>query len=119
MTKRIISMLICVLLVGTQSVFAIDSTTYISNEDSITKIGTDKVLSSNIENEVITVQNIICTLFGHDLNDGTIWKSTWHPYQSVSPYCKKIIYLSYHCNRCNYSRDDVQNTFTYNCHPPR
>ena len=61
-------------------------------------------------------QNIICTLFGHDLSTSTV-TVTRHRVRQHEPRCQLEIYDVEACSRCDYTVDTLFATSLVFCHP--
>jgi len=78
----------------------------------------DKIagVSSNIPPEA-SPNNIICTLFGHDLSPQVTVTATHHKVRLYVPRCLMEVYHVVYCNRCNYTEQNLENSFYIDCCP--
>jgi len=60
--------------------------------------------------------NIICTLFGHDLSTTTV-TATHHKVEKFSPRCIVDLYHVTACSRCNYTDAELISSFHIVCCP--
>lgn len=60
--------------------------------------------------------NIICTIFGHDLDTSTV-TVTHHKVSQYSPRCILDIYHVTYCKRCNYTDPELTSSFYIVCCP--
>lgn len=60
--------------------------------------------------------NLICTLFGHNLTTNTV-TATYHKVREHAPRCRVEVYHVSICSRCNYSEKELANTFYTFCCP--
>jgi hypothetical protein len=61
--------------------------------------------------------NIICTLFGHDIApEGTV-TATHHKVNKYNPRCSMQVYHVTYCKRCDYAVAELDNEFLIVCCP--
>lgn len=64
-----------------------------------------------------TPNNIICTLFGHNLAPATVVTVTHHKVRQHVPRCYMEVYDVTYCTRCDYTSNELTNDFYYDCCP--
>jgi len=72
--------------------------------------------STIVDTNVMTPDNIICTLFGHDLSTTTV-TATHHKVRVYSPRCLVELYHVTACSRCSYTDPVLVNSFHMVCCP--
>jgi len=75
------------------------------------------VTQTGINLDVPSPNNIICTLFGHDLAPQSTVTVTHHKDRQHSPRCLMEIYHVTYCKRCNYTVEELHNSFHIICCP--
>ena len=69
----------------------------------------------NDDTDEIVTYNLICTLFGHNLQY-TIANKITHNYYSTSPKCKNDMYSVGTCERCGYTESELISSERIGCH---
>ena len=69
-----------------------------------------------INYNVDQVNNIICSLFGHDLAYSTV-TVTHHKVRIYDPRCLKELYDVTYCTRCDYTVENFVGSGYISCHP--
>lgn len=80
--------------------------------DEIAGIESGTTLNSN----TASPDNIICTIFGHDLSTTTV-TVTHHKVEQHHPRCLMELYHVTACSRCNYTDAELQSSFHILCCP--
>ena len=62
-------------------------------------------------------ENIICTLFGHDLAPTATVTVTHHKVNKYNPRCLMELYHVTYCQRCNYTVETLESSFFILCCP--
>ena len=78
----------------------------------IARIESGTTLNSN----TASPDNIICTIFGHDLSTTTV-TVTHHKVEQHHPRCLMELYHVTACSRCNYTDAELQSSFHILCCP--
>lgn len=81
--------------------------------DSIAGIDTNTSLTS----DSISPNNIICTLFGHDIAPEVTVTATHHKVKVYNPRCLMELYHVTYCKRCDYTVQNLENDFYIICCP--
>jgi len=68
-----------------------------------------------IDPNVASPDNIICTLFGHDLAPEVSVTVTHHKVRQYNPRCLMEVYHVTYCTRCNYTVEELDNSFYIFC----
>jgi len=63
------------------------------------------------------VNNIICTLFGHDIAPEVSVTATHHKVNKYNPRCLMELYHVTYCKRCDYTVEELVNDFFIFCCP--
>ena len=93
-----------------------DNITIILPEMDITKAERDKIITYLITGEQPTTRNILCNLFGHDMEytgSGIITVS--HRVYSTAPRCLQQTHDIYSCSRCGELSSKLIGSFPMNC----
>jgi hypothetical protein len=61
--------------------------------------------------------NIICTLFGHDIAPQSTVTATHHKVRQYNPRCLMELYHVTYCKRCDYTVTEMVNDFYIVCCP--
>lgn len=61
--------------------------------------------------------NIICTLFGHDIAPQSTVTATHHKEKKYNPRCLMKVYHVTYCKRCDYTVTELDNEFYIACCP--
>jgi len=61
--------------------------------------------------------NIICTLFGHDIAPQSTVTATHHKVKVYNPRCLMEVYHVTYCRRCDYTVSELYNDFYIICCP--
>jgi hypothetical protein len=61
--------------------------------------------------------NIICTLFGHDIAPQSSVTVTHHKVDKYNPRCRMEVYHVTYCKRCDYTVSELVNDFYIVCCP--
>ena len=61
--------------------------------------------------------NIICTLFGHDIAPEVTVTATHHKVRTYAPRCLMEVYHVTYCKRCDYTVESLENSFYIFCCP--
>jgi hypothetical protein len=64
-----------------------------------------------------TPNNLICTIFGHDLAPQTTVTATHHKVNQYNPRCLMEVYHVTYCKRCDYGVSELYNDFFIICCP--
>lgn len=70
----------------------------------------------NGENCEAHTYGLVCTLFGHDIEESTVSVIT-HKVKTTSPRCKRQMYQVTICNRCDYQTQELSGTSYIVCCP--
>jgi hypothetical protein len=70
-----------------------------------------------IDPNVASPENIICTIFGHDLAPESTVIVTRHKVRQHAPRCLKEVYHVTYCQRCDYTVTELHNDFYVFCCP--
>jgi hypothetical protein len=110
MIKKLFIIILCIFLLGNQTIFALDTIESLNDNDNI-------ISSNEMNTDGIPLW---CTLFGHDFNQ--ILYNGVHYLHGISetpPYCQYVYYHHYVCSRegCPASKDEIYKVEYYNCHP--
>ena len=62
-------------------------------------------------------ENIICTLFGHDIAPEVSVTATHHKVNEYNPRCLMEVYHVTYCKRCDYTVAELVNSFFIICCP--
>lgn len=62
-------------------------------------------------------ENIICTLFGHNLEGPVTVTATHHKAKKYAPRCLMEVYHVTYCTRCDYGETELYNDFYIFCCP--
>jgi len=62
-------------------------------------------------------ENLICTLFGHNLEGPVTVTATHHKVRQYAPRCLKEVYHVSYCTRCDYTESELHNDFYIFCCP--
>lgn len=62
-------------------------------------------------------ENIICTLFGHNLAPEVTVTVTRHKVSKYQPRCLLEVYHVTYCTRCDYTQEELDNSFYIFCCP--
>jgi hypothetical protein len=81
--------------------------------DSIAGTSTNTLYSPEQESP----NNIICTLFGHDIAPESTVTATHHKVNKYNPRCLMEIYHVTYCKRCDYTVTVLDNDFYIFCCP--
>jgi hypothetical protein len=76
--------------------------------------GSSSMLSSPSSN---SPNNIICTLFGHDIAPQSTVTATHHKVRQYNPRCLMKVYHVTYCKRCDYTVTELDNEFFIACCP--
>ncbi len=61
--------------------------------------------------------NIICTIFGHDMSPEVTVTATHHKVDKYNPRCLMEVYHVTYCQRCDYTVQSLENDFYIVCCP--
>jgi hypothetical protein len=61
--------------------------------------------------------NIICTIFGHDIAPQSTVTATHHKVEKYNPRCLMKVYHVTYCKRCDYTVTELDNEFYIACCP--
>lgn len=75
---------------------------------------TTSILSSPV---LDSPNNIICTLFGHDIAPQSTVTATHHKVNKYNPRCLMEVYHVTYCKRCDYTVTELVNDFFIFCCP--
>ena len=90
-----------------------DKTIILSGE--LSEESTSKIINIFTgENKVVQTRNLICTIFGHNIETTSVDVVTHHVYPTY-PYCKCDHYDVEVCTRCDYSNTTLVYTQRYGC----
>lgn len=70
----------------------------------------------NYEEDSVQTYGLMCTLFGHDIEESTVSVIT-HKVRTSSPRCKREMYQVTICNRCDYQEQELTTTSYIVCCP--
>jgi hypothetical protein len=73
--------------------------------------------NTNPLNESYMPNNLICTLFGHDIAPQTTVTATHHKVDKYNPRCLMEVYHVTYCKRCDYAVEELVNDFFIFCCP--
>ena len=73
--------------------------------------------SGLIAPEICNPDNIICTIFGHDMSDEVCVTATHHKVRQHTPRCLMEIYFVSYCKRCDYYEQELHNSVHIICCP--
>ncbi len=65
----------------------------------------------------LSPDNIICTLFGHDLAPMSTVTATHHKVREHAPRCLMELYHVTYCERCEYTESSLESSFYIFCCP--
>ena len=66
---------------------------------------------------VASPDNIICTLFGHDMSEEVTVTVTHHKVSQYAPRCILELYHVKYCKRCDYTESELHNSVWIFCCP--
>lgn len=81
--------------------------------DAIAGFSTNTFISPDHE----SLNNIICTLFGHDIAPQGTVTATHHKVEKYNPRCLMEVYHVTYCKRCDYAVSELANDFYIVCCP--
>ena len=73
--------------------------------------------NSLAEPGVASPDNLICTIFGHNLSDPVTVTARHHKVNSFEPRCKMEVYDVVYCTRCDYTNTELFDSFYIFCCP--
>ena len=81
--------------------------------DNIAGVSSNTIIDPNIASP----DNIICTLFGHNLSPQVTVTATHHKVSQYNPRCLMEIHHIRYCQRCDYTEDSLEGTIYIVCCP--
>jgi len=81
--------------------------------DKLAGVSTNNLISPEID----TPNNIICTIFGHDIAPQATVTATHHKVNKYNPRCLMEVYHVTYCKRCDYTVSELDNDFFIVCCP--
>lgn len=70
-----------------------------------------------IDPNTASPENIICTIFGHNMSPTVTVTATHHKVNQYQPRCLMEIYHVNYCTRCDYTIESLENSFFIACCP--
>jgi len=135
LAKYIFSFVIAYLMVMSVAAFEVNQITYQYQNPDITVTFLDPLnISSDRQQEIAdfiagvetdtllnlgstSPNNIICTIFGHDMSPEVTVTATHHKVDKYNPRCLMEIYHVTYCKRCDYTVQNLENDFYIVCCP--
>jgi hypothetical protein len=73
--------------------------------------------NSMIDPSISDPENIICSIFGHNLAPTGTVTVTHHKAKTYNPRCLKDVYHVVYCTRCDYAMEELYDSFYVFCCP--
>lgn len=72
--------------------------------------------NSMVDPEIASPNNLICTIFGHNITGPVTVTATYHKVNPYEPRCRMEIYHITYCTRCDYTdKELIGSTYIFCC----